>query len=53
LPVPFYTPSLREAKTSKRFFFREKRSKKASRLWLGAAATGEAHPPLSETPKVG
>jgi hypothetical protein len=35
------------------FFFREKRSKKASSVWLGDAATGEAHKPLSVHRKVG
>jgi hypothetical protein len=41
------------SKDSKHFFFREKRSKKASSVWLGAAATDEAHAPLIATPKLG
>jgi hypothetical protein len=37
----------------KHFFFREKRSKKASSVWLRDAAPGEAPAPISVTPKVG
>jgi hypothetical protein len=51
--VPRSLENPERMKDSKVFFFREKRSKKASRLWLRVAATDEAHNPLIATLKLG